>query len=184
MLLRLKRYSAFIFKRFMSTLELEGRGLTYENKIITAKYMATGQTVLFFNQSIADMDFEEWLKSDEVPITYQLKINHCLTLLIDSHRWASHSLNMELESFPEKSLFTIDLDNFKIEEDDSGKDGLTKQFFDVCSTLHEKCPQNTRLRESLIRLIWSYLTAKDLTAQARDLSAVDRIAYLKRLTLY
>lgn len=186
MLLRLKGYSEFMFNRFYGMLDTTkpSAARTSEDKLILTTFATTGQSVLYFNQSEPDRSFTEWSTDPEIPKNYQLKLNHALTLLIDSARWAVLSRDLDLEIFPEGHLFKLDLTSFRIEEHPDSKDGLTTQFFHTCDLIHRICPHNTRLMESLFRLIESYVVAKDLTAQARDMSHFDRIEYLRHLNRY
>lgn len=185
-MLRLKGYTAFMFRRYLQLLETTKHPefRTSEDKLVLASFVTTGETVLFFNQSEPESDFLDWSNNPDVPVSYQLKINHCVCLLVDSAFWCLSSSIMAIENFPENSRFWLDLTNFRIEETDENKDVLTKQFFQTCNLVHRVCPQNTRLREGLIRLIWAYIMAKELTAEARDLSSLDRLTYLKQLTNY
>lgn len=173
-----------MFERFFKRLN-ELRTTQNENeKLIIMNFATTAQTVLFFNQSQCDQTFLEWSDNESIPNSYQLRLNHCLSLLIDSASWALSSFALENEpDFPEKFKLKLNLTNFTIEESPIETDGLTRQFFTMCNSLHVHCPQNTRLRESLIRLIWAYLEAKALTNDARELANVDRITYLKHLTM-
>lgn len=184
MILRLKEYTRFIFDRYYNCLKSTKQESlkTVNDKLIISSFSTTGQTVLFFNQSDIDQSFLDWSISN--PECYQLKINHCLSMLVDSCFWALLSFNLELEDFPEKSRLYLDLSNYRIEEEVNNRDGITKQYFSTCDLLHRICPSNTRLKESLNRLIWSYLSAKELTHEARDIKSLDRISYLRKLTTY
>lgn len=187
MLLRLKEYDNFMYSRFqkiLATIKTSAKSSS-ESKLVLTSFATTGQTVLFFNQSEPSMSFDAWSNEEKIPVAYQLKLNHCLTLLVDAAFWAIGAIDMEEEEdFPEKDLFRLDLIAFRIEEKSDAQDGLTKQYFNTCDLLHRVCPHNTRLWESLKRLIGSYVTGKDLTAQARDISNFDRIEYLRHLTKY
>lgn len=187
MLLRLKEYDNTMYRRYQAMLEdiKSKREPSAETKLVFTSFSTTGQTVLFFNQSQPDETFAQWSNDEKIPIAYQLKLNHCLSLLVDAASWSMAAIAMEAEEdFPDKDLFRLDLKEFRIEEVQESQDGLTKQYFNTCDLLHRVCPHNTRLWEALKRLIGSYVTAKDLTAQARDMSGFDRIEYLRHLTKY
>lgn len=185
-ILRLKDYTMFMYHRYVEVLEgNKHRSVRSSNDgLIVASFAMTGQTLLFFNQSAPNRTFLEWTNDPEIPVSYQLKINHALSLLVDSCFWCLSANVLEYEDFPERCCFSLDLDDFRIAESDDSKDGLTKQFYNTCSLIHRVCCQNTRMREGLIRLIWSYIMSKELTSEARDLSQLDRLAYLRRLTSY
>lgn len=184
-MLRLKPYTRFLFERYLTwayepdiTDETSTKG-----KRLRASYALTAETVLFMNQSSSAATITEWI--GECPVGYQLKLSRCLSLLEDSTRWAISAIGLERESetdFPEKHLAVIDLNELKIQEHPLSTDVLTSRYAQTCRLVHEVCPQNNRLKESLDRLIGSYLAAKDLTYQARELALCDRLQYLKRIT--
>lgn len=163
----------------------ESEEVSAKGRKLRTSFAATAQTVLFFNQSPDDQPLAQWMT--KTPISYQLKLNHCLSLLEDSARWSLSSLGLEEESdasFPDKNFLLLDLERLRIEESPEDSDVITSGFHATCALCHDTCPSNTRLREGIIRLIWSYLIAKELTAEARELALCDRLQYLKQITRY
>lgn len=186
-LLRLKNFSNEIYLKYLA---LADEPTPDEKKTAIAKklrisYAVTAQTVLFFNQAQPNMPLDQWV--EKVPSSYFFEIDHFLSLLEDSIRWAVSAIGMPACSTEESELeakLLSDIDNFKVYENDEQKDQITVQFQRTCLLVHSEVPNNLRKRKALLRLIWAYLCAKDLTIMGRDLSSCDRVDYLKKLTNY
>ena len=185
-ILRLKSYAATIYKHYLNLADepTESEENTTLGKKIRNSYSMTTQTVLFFNQPVEEMDLESWC--NEVPISYQLKIDDFISKLEDSTRWAISAIDMrEEEPAMLKVRLLYDIDKLRIKLlDEYENDSITAQFEKTCNLLHTDLPDNLRKRKALIRLVWAYLEAKELTAMARELSSCNRIDYLKKLTKY
>jgi hypothetical protein len=186
-LLRLKRFTQDIFTHYLHLADepTESEENTALGKKLRASYSMTCQTVLFFNQSVPDMALFDWCQ--ETPLSYQLEIDHFIGLLEDSTRWAISAIGMGEGMEPEslKERLIVDVDNYRIATlPDRKDDAVTAQFEKTCNLIHEEVPLNLRKRKALVRLIWAYICAKDLTAMARELSSCDRVEYLRRLTKY
>lgn len=187
-LLRLKQYTSTIFQRYLKLAEEptddeENTGL---GKRIRSSYSIATQTVLFFNQSLPDMNLGQWC--EKVPFSYLLELDHFISLMEDSTRWAISAIALpedaEPEAEPLKNLLLADMEELKIRAVSEESDSVTAQFEKTCFLIHEELPSNLRKRKALVRLVWSYLSAKKLTSMARNLDGCDRIDYLRKLTRY
>lgn len=186
-LLRLKSFTQDIFTHYLHLADepTESEENTALGKRLRASYSMACQTVLFFNQSVPDMSLFDWCR--ETPVSYQLEIDHFIGLLEDSTRWAISAIGMGEGVEPEdlRVRLIADMDILRIAVlPDREDDAITTQFEKVCALIHQDVPLNLRKRKALIRLIWAYICAKDLTAMARELSSVDRVEYLRKLTKY
>ena len=186
-LLRLKSYTSEIFSKYLALHEepTESEEFSTEGSRITSSYIMVCQTVLFFNQSLPDMPLTNWC--GEVPASYLLKLDHTISLLEDSRKWAISSLGMPQQNEPDdlRDRIITDIDDFRIRlQPELADDAVTGQFTKCCNLIHDILPLNRRTRNALIRLIWAYLSAKDCIAMAKEMSLADRIEYLRRLTKY
>lgn len=187
-LLRLKQYTSTIFTRYLALAKepTEDEERTTLGKRIRSSYSTTTQTVLFFNQALPDMDMGQWC--EKVPFSYLLELDHFISLMEDSTRWAISAIALPEEPEPEAkpllNLLLADLEEFRISAISENPDSITTQFEKTCTLLHDELPFNLRKRKALVRLIWSYFSAKKLIGMARELDGCDRLDYLRKLTRY
>lgn len=185
---RLKPYARFIYSSFLGWAKepTPSEEKSLKGVRIRSSFASTAETFIFLNQASFAQSFDTWL--EETPLSYQLKFLNCLSLLEDSAKWAIASIGLEeeeSESFPGKNCLVLNLEQLKISEiRETEEDVLSKRFSVTCGLLHGICPANTRLKNSLDRLIWAYLEAVQVTSQSRELSLCDRLQYLKRITSY
>lgn len=182
MLLRLKTYTNEIYQLFLGwtdglDLKPDKEDLTEIQKVDLA-IASTAQTVLFFNQYQPDQSLDKWL--DYNPYSYKARLLRALSHLEDCRRWAIASFALEDSRFlVEQTL----IDMIKIPPGEN-EDSLDRVFSRTCDILHAECPRNTRLLTALERLYQSYCLSQECLEIARDVSAGDRLQYLKSLTRY
>lgn len=187
-LLRLKQYTNTIFTRYLALAKepTEDEERTTLGKRIRSSYSTTTQTVLFFNQPLPDMALGQWC--EQVPLCYILEVDHFISLMEDSTRWAISAIALPEELEPDSqallNLLLADIEEFRIATVSEDPDSITTQFEKTCTLLHNELPSNLRKRKALIRLIWGYLSAKKLIGMARELDGCDRLDYLRKLTRY
>ncbi|HEY9665195.1 MAG TPA: hypothetical protein V6C91_00230 [Coleofasciculaceae cyanobacterium] len=185
-LLRLKSYTQEIFNKYLNLADepTEVEKSATLGKRLRSSFTQTCQTVLFFNQSMPEMSFLEWC--DRTPVTYLAEVDNFVGLLEDSARWAISApgaSQLEPEALREKLL--VNMESYRISTlPERDNDLITNQFQKTWQLVYAEVPDNLRKRKSLIRLVHSYLCAKELTAMARELSQCDRVDYLRKLTKY
>lgn len=174
-LLRLKSYTQEIFNKYLHLADepTESEKATALARRLRTNAEQTCQTVLFFNQSMPEMPFLDWC--NQAPTAYLTKIDDFIGLLEDSIRWAISAIGisqLEPEVLREKLL--VNMDSYRISTlPERDNDLITNQFEKTWRLIYAEVPDNLRKRKSLIRLVHSYLCAKELTTMARELSQCD-----------
>jgi hypothetical protein len=184
--LRLKTYTSDIYDRYLRLQDepTEDEKITLLGKRLRLAYTLCCKTVLFFSQPLADMSLSEWC--DTTPISFQLEVDNFISLLEDSARWSLSAIGLnEAYSDAMSDRLILDIDSYRITlQPEYENDALTTQFEKICNLVHSEVPNNLRKRKALIRLIWAYLSAKELVSMSHELTSCDRIEYLRRLTKY
>lgn len=185
--IRLKTYTDDIFKRYLRLQDepTEDEKSTALGRKVRLQFNMCCKTVLFFSQPNPEMTLAEWC--EVVPTSVLFQIHHFTSLLEDSARWSISAVGMPLEIKPDAMVQRLlsDIDNFRIIlQPEYEDDAVTTQFEKICNLIHDEIPNNLRKRKALIRLIWSYLAAKELIIMSREYTSCDRVDYLRRLTKY
>jgi hypothetical protein len=184
--LRLKTYTNDIFSRYLRLQDepTEDEKATLLGKRLRTAYNICCKTTLFFTQPLPEMALEDWC--NQTPVTLQLEVDNFISLLEDSIRWSLSAIGASdtyTDAMSDKLL--VDIDNFRITtQPEYQNDGLTTQFQKICNLIHDEVPNNLRKRKALIRLIWAYLSAREMVVMSRESSTCDRVEYLRRLTKY
>lgn len=185
--LRLKSYTTAIFDRYLQLQDepTEDEKMTLLGKRLRTSYTICCKTVLFFAQPQKEMSLEDWC--NHTPLSFQMEVDHFISLLEDSVRWGISAIGVPTGYKPDELVRRLNADMASLKivlQPNYENDAVTTQFEKLCNLIHNEVPDNLRKRKALIRLIWAYISGKQLISMSREFTCSDRIEYLKSLTRY